>query len=110
MTGRSLTRAHTDRTPPDPVGRRETRHGAHHREHTVEDVDPGDDVAVVAQAKGIEALTSDGEGSDDVRSLIEDGAVVKACGNTLDLFDLSEDDLVEGVETVESGTRELPRL
>ena len=76
----------------------------------VEDGDPGDDIAVVAQAEGIEPLTRDGEGSDDVRSLIEDGVDVKACSNTLDLFDLSEDDLVEGVEKVGSGARELSRL
>ena len=76
----------------------------------VEDGDPDDDVAVVVQAEGITPLTSDGEGSDDVRSLIEDGVAVKACGNTLDLFDLSEDDLVEVIEMAESGTRELTRL
>ena len=76
----------------------------------VADGDPDDDIAVVAQAEGIEPLKRDGEGSDDVRSLVEDGVAVKACGNTLDMFDLSADDLVEGVETVESGTRELTRL
>ena len=76
----------------------------------VEDGDPGDDIAVVAQAEGIEPLKRGGEGSDDVRSLIEDGVAVKACGNTLDMFDLSEDDLIEGVEKVGSGARELTRL
>ena len=76
----------------------------------VEDGDPDDDIAVVAQAEGIEPLKRDGEGSDDVRSLLEEGVSVKACSNTLDLFDLSADDLVEGVETVGSGARELSRL
>lgn len=76
----------------------------------VETADAGDSISVVAQADGIEPLTRDGDGSDDVRSLLDDGVSVVACGNTLDMFDLAEDDLVDGVETVESGAVELSRL
>ncbi|WP_254768169.1 DsrE family protein [Salinilacihabitans rarus] len=68
------------------------------------------EVAVVAQSHGIEPLTADGEGSDHVRSLLEAGVSFKACGNTLDLMDLDEADLVEGVEPVSSGAGELTRL
>jgi uncharacterized protein len=69
-----------------------------------------DDVAVLAQAEGIDPVRADGDQSDHVQSLIEDGVSVKACSNTLDMFDLTEADLVEGVETVSSGVGELTRL
>ncbi|WP_436347899.1 DsrE family protein [Natronorubrum sp. FCH18a] len=69
-----------------------------------------DDIAIVAQADGIEPLVAGGDGSDTVESLLDDGFSVKACGNTLDLKDLAESDLVEGVETVPSGGGELTRL
>ena len=69
-----------------------------------------DDVAIVAQADGIEPLTVGGDGSDTVESLLESGLSVKACSNTLDLKDLAESDLVDGVETVPSGGGELTRL
>ena len=76
----------------------------------VEDGEQDDDVAVVAQAEGIEPLKRDGDGSEEIRSLLDDGASVRACQNTLDLFDLEEDDLLDGVETVRSGAVELTRL
>lgn len=76
----------------------------------VEDSEDDDEIAIVAQAKGIEPLKRDGDGSDEVRSLLDDGVAVKACGNTLELFDLAEDDLLDGVETVGSGAVELSRL
>ncbi|SEW27000.1 DsrE family protein [Natrinema salifodinae] len=69
-----------------------------------------DDIAIVAQAEGIEPLTAGGDGSDAVESLLDAGVAVKACGNTLDLKDLAESDLVDGVETVPSGGGELTRL
>ena len=69
-----------------------------------------DDVAVVAQSNGIEPLTEGGEGAEQVRSLLDSGVSFKACGNTLETKDLSEGDLVEGVETVPSGAGELTRL
>ena len=69
-----------------------------------------DDIAIVAQAEGIEPLTAGGDGSDAVEELLETGVAVKACGNTLELKDLAESDLVDGVETVPSGGGELTRL
>lgn len=68
------------------------------------------DVAVVAQANGIEPLTAGGEGSDAVERLLDRDVAVRACGNTLEMKDLDESDLVEGVETVPSGAGELTRL
>jgi len=69
-----------------------------------------EDIAIVAQADGIGPLTAGGDGSDMVESLLESGLSVKACSNTLDLKDLAESDLVDGVETVPSGGGELTRL
>ncbi|WP_132061520.1 DsrE family protein [Halorussus amylolyticus] len=69
-----------------------------------------DDIAVVAQSKGIEPLRADGDGSEQVESLLGSGISFKACGNTLDTMDLDESELVDGVETVPSGAGELTRL
>lgn len=69
-----------------------------------------DDIAVLAQAEGIDPVTTDGEHSDRVESLVDDGVSVKACSNTLDMFDIDNADLVAGVETVSSGVGELTRL
>lgn len=69
-----------------------------------------DDVAVVAQAAGIEAVLADGDRAEQVQSLLGDGVSVVACRNTLDLRDLDESALVEGVETVPSGAVEATRL
>jgi intracellular sulfur oxidation DsrE/DsrF family protein len=77
---------------------------------TQDDTIDMDDVAVLAQAEGIDPVTADGEKSDRVESLIESGVSVKACSNTLEMFDLSEADLVDGVEVVSSGVGELTRL
>lgn len=69
-----------------------------------------EDVAVLAQAEGIEPVKANGNGSDQVQSLINDGVSFKACSNTLEMFDLNEADLIDGVETVSSGVGELTRL
>ena len=69
-----------------------------------------DDVAVVAQAGGIEAITDGGEHGEKVRSLIENGASVKACENTLETKGMDASDLIDGVERVPSGAVEVTRL
>ncbi len=69
-----------------------------------------DDIAVLAQAEGIDPVTKEGDESERVRALVESGVSVKACSNTLAMFDLDESDLVDGVETVSSGVGELTRL
>jgi intracellular sulfur oxidation DsrE/DsrF family protein len=58
-----------------------------------------DDVAVLAQGEGIDPVRADGEKSDRVESLINDGVTFKACSNTLEMFDLDKSDLVAGIET-----------
>lgn len=69
-----------------------------------------DEVAVVVQAGGINAVRADGEFADRVRSLLDDGVAFKACRNTLELNDMDESDVVEGVETVPEGAVEVTRL
>ena len=69
-----------------------------------------DDVAVVAQAGGIEAVRAGGDAEGKVRSLIDDGVTFSACSNTLELKDMDESDLVDGVETVPEGAVEATRL
>jgi intracellular sulfur oxidation DsrE/DsrF family protein len=65
---------------------------------------------VVAQSEGIEAVTADGDYADQVRSLIDDGVPFKGCENTLEMKDLEQADLVDGVETVPEGAVEVTRL
>jgi hypothetical protein len=69
-----------------------------------------DDVAVVVQAGGIEAATTDGDHGEQVRSLLDAGASFRACRNTLDVKGLDESDLIDGVETVPEGAVEVTRL
>lgn len=69
-----------------------------------------DDVAVVAQAGGIEPVTEDGEGSDRVRALLSDGVTVTACANTMESRGIDESDLLAGVGTAPTGVGELTRL
>lgn len=69
-----------------------------------------DHIVVLAQADGIEPLRADGPGADRVRSLQERGIAFSACGNTLDLRDVTESDLVDGVDVVPTGVGELTRL
>lgn len=75
-----------------------------------DETDSIDDVAVVVQAGGIEAVEAGGESEEAVRSLLEEGVAFSACANTLELNDLTEDDLVDGVETVPEGAVEATRL
>jgi intracellular sulfur oxidation DsrE/DsrF family protein len=69
-----------------------------------------DDVAVVAQSKGIQAVAENGDYVDQVRSLIDDDVSFKGCSNTLAMMDMDESDLVDGVETVPEGAVEVTRL
>ncbi|WP_459192542.1 DsrE family protein [Halosimplex sp. J119] len=69
-----------------------------------------DDVAVVAQADGIEALTSEGGFEEEVESLAEAGVSFKACANTLEMKDIEESALLGNAETVPEGAVEITRL
>ncbi|WP_348613045.1 DsrE family protein [Halobaculum rarum] len=69
-----------------------------------------DDVAIVAQAKGIEAVSSAGDHTEQVASLLDDGVAISGCSNTLEAMGMAESDLIDGVETVPEGAVEVTRL
>ena len=69
-----------------------------------------DEVAIVVQAGGIDAVTAEGNHGEKVRSLLDRGVSFAACENTLDMNDLDESDLIEGVRTVPEGAVEVTRL
>ena len=69
-----------------------------------------DEVAVVVQAGGIDAVTTEGEHGEQVRTLLDRGVSFAACENTLDVNDLDESALIEGVDTVPEGAVEVTRL
>ncbi|WP_123539084.1 DsrE family protein [Halosimplex salinum] len=69
-----------------------------------------DDVAVVAQADGITALTGDGGFADEVESLSRDGVSFKACSNTMETKGIDESDLLGNAEIVPEGAVEVTRL
>lgn len=69
-----------------------------------------ENVAIVVQAGGIAAATTEGDHVDEVRSLLDDGVEFSACSNTMEMKDLSESDLIDGVETVPEGAVEVTRL
>ncbi|RBI63277.1 hypothetical protein DMJ13_01685 [halophilic archaeon] len=67
-------------------------------------------VALVANGVGIKLLTTDSTVPEKVRSLAENGVAFEACANSMEAFDYSNDDLLEGVETVPAGVGELTKL
>lgn len=69
-----------------------------------------EDVAIVVQADGVNAITTGVETEDQVKALLDDGVSFKACRNTLDMMDLDESDVIEGIETVPEGAVEVTRL
>ncbi|WP_049947897.1 DsrE family protein [Candidatus Halobonum tyrrellensis] len=69
-----------------------------------------DSIVVLAQAEGIDPLTKGGHGESEVQSLVEEGVSFAACSNTMEMMDLEESDLHDGVEVVSSGVGELTRL
>lgn len=69
-----------------------------------------DEIAVVVQAGGINAIRADGDLGEQVRALLADDVPFRACRNTLGARDMDESDLVDGVETVPEGAVEVTGL
>jgi intracellular sulfur oxidation DsrE/DsrF family protein len=67
-------------------------------------------VALVANSGGLSLLTADSDQRETVETLQERGVSFKQCRNTIAGTDVTEDDLVDGVELVSSGVGELTRL
>lgn len=72
--------------------------------------DDAHDVVVVAQSRGIEAITTGGETARRVQALIDAGVTFKGCANALDAMGLDESDLVDGIEIVSVGALEVVEL
>ncbi|GAB3674676.1 DsrE family protein [Halopiger thermotolerans] len=75
-----------------------------------DETDRVDEVAIVVQADGMNAVRADADTADQVRELLDDDVAFRACSNTLEMLDLDESDLVEGIETVPEGAVEVTRL
>ncbi|WP_225335996.1 DsrE family protein [Halomicrobium urmianum] len=75
---------------------------------------PVKDLILVANGPGVKVYTPPSEGDNEfadlINSLQERGVTFRACENAMDMFDLTEDDLLDGVETVPSAVGELARL
>lgn len=69
-----------------------------------------DDVAIVAQAAGIDVVVTGGDQERTVQTLMDRGVSFAACSNTLDSKGIDPADLVEGVEPVPEGAVEVTRL
>ncbi|WP_435359135.1 DsrE family protein [Haloarchaeobius sp. DFWS5] len=70
-----------------------------------------EEVVLVANGKGIYLLT-EGESNqaEKVRELISKGVSFRVCENSMEALDVSESDLIAGVETVPAGVGELTKL
>jgi intracellular sulfur oxidation DsrE/DsrF family protein len=76
-----------------------------------ESVPTGDgDLSLVVNGYAIRFLTESAVDAERVRRMAGAGVRVVACGNSMERFDVSEEDLVDGVEIVNSGVAELVRL
>ncbi|USZ66659.1 DsrE family protein [Halorussus salilacus] len=64
-------------------------------------------VVLVANGDGVALLTSDSTDPGSVESLAEAGVALRACANSLKSRDLSEADLLDGVERVPAGVGEV---
>lgn len=70
-----------------------------------------ENVVLVANGAGIKLLTEEeSDQADRVRELLDEGVSFRACENSMDALDVSESDLIEGVETVPAGVGELTKL
>lgn len=74
---------------------------------------PVNDLVFLANGKGVLVYTpptDDNEFADIIEMLQEQGVTFRACENAMEHLDLTEDDLLPGVEPVPSGVGELTRL
>ncbi|SFL14084.1 hypothetical protein SAMN04487950_2690 [Halogranum rubrum] len=70
-----------------------------------------ENVVLVANGAGIKLLVEEeSDQADRVRELLDEGVSFRACENSMDALDVSEADLIEGVETVPAGVGELTKL
>lgn len=69
-----------------------------------------DAVVLVANSGGLALLLENSAQSEQVEQLQDRSVSFKQCYNTIDGTDITEDDLIDGVELVSSGVGEVTRL
>ncbi|XVH31041.1 DsrE family protein [Haloferacaceae archaeon DSL9] len=70
-----------------------------------------DELVVVVNAAGIDLLVDESSTQrDEVVDLIDEGVSFRLCENTMESRELTDDDLIDGVETVPAGVGELTKL
>ncbi|WP_198665631.1 DsrE family protein [Haloprofundus halophilus] len=70
-----------------------------------------DDVVLLVNGSGFKLVYEEQtEHAEKLQELQEQGVSIRACENTMDRFSATQDDLVDGVETVPSGVGELTKL
>jgi hypothetical protein len=68
------------------------------------------DLSLVVNGYAIRFLTENALDATRVHGMVRAGVRVVACGNSMERFEVVEENLVEGIEIVESGAAELVRL
>lgn len=74
---------------------------------------PVEELVFLANGPGVKIYTppsQENEFFDRINSLQDRGVTFRACQNAMAMFELTEDDLIDGVEIVPSGVGELARL
>lgn len=69
-----------------------------------------DQVVLVANGQGITAFIASSSLKDQATSLMDEDVSIRVCENSMNAFDLSKSDFIDGIETVPAGVGELTRL
>ncbi|WP_129116816.1 DsrE family protein [Halegenticoccus tardaugens] len=68
-------------------------------------------VVLVVNSRGLDLVLEETSAfPDEVTRLLDEGVSIRACENTMAARDLTDDDLIDGVETVPAGVGELTKL
>lgn len=88
----------------------EVRKALRNIKHLREDK-PEAEIHAVSNTSAVTMMKSEGSFEEKINELVEEQDVVmKACRNSIEGADMTEEDLIEGVEVVGSGVSELARL
>jgi intracellular sulfur oxidation DsrE/DsrF family protein len=72
---------------------------------------PEAEIHAVSNTSAVTMMKDGGSFEDKIKELIEEyDIMMKACKNSVEGTDMTEEDLIEGVEVVDSGVSELARL
>ncbi|MFB6115392.1 MAG: DsrE family protein [Candidatus Nanohalobium sp.] len=88
----------------------EVRKALRNIEHLREDK-PEAEIHAVSNTSAVTMMEEGGNFEDKIKDLIEDKDIVmKACANSIEGTEMEKEDLIEGVEVVNSGVSELAEL